>query len=91
LISIDDVRCDRQRQYGEFGNFNFGAVTAAMGMPYYVAQSVAGIYQQWRGASADGSGTPIFRWPFGDAIADARQMQSGRRYVQQGCSGGGKK
>ena len=78
------------RKYVAFGNFNFGAVTAAMGMPYYVAQNGAGIYQQWRGAAADGRGAPILKWPYGDATTDAQQIQRGRQYVLQGCNGGAK-
>lgn len=75
-------------QYEDFGNFNCGAVTAAMGMPYYVSQNAAGIYQQWKGAAADGTGTPILKWPYGDATTDAQQIQRGRQYVLQTCDAG---
>ena len=78
----------RGRQYEDFGNFNFGAVTFAMGMPYYIAQNGAGIYQQLRGAAGAGEGVPFLQFPYGDAISDARQIQLGRQYVQQGCAGG---
>ncbi|WP_116811997.1 RHS repeat-associated core domain-containing protein [Steroidobacter cummioxidans] len=72
-------------QYEDFGNFNFGAVTAAMGMPYYIAQNGAGIYQQRRGAADAGSGTPVVKWPYGDDRKDARQIQRGYQYVKNGC------
>lgn len=75
----------RGRQYEDFGNFNYGAVTAAMGIPSYVAQNAAGIYQQVSGASAAGQGTPILKWPYGDDTADAVQIERGRQYFNCGC------
>jgi hypothetical protein len=72
-------------QYEDFGNFNFGAVTAAMGVSGYGAQNGAGIYQQWRGASTAGSGTPFLRWPYGDDASDAVQIERGRQYFKCGC------
>lgn len=73
-------------QYEAFGNFNYGAVTAAMGMPYYIAQNGAGVYQQWKGAAGAGTGTPLVRWPYGDDARDAKQIQAGQAYAKCGCS-----
>ncbi|MHB9112969.1 MAG: RHS repeat-associated core domain-containing protein, partial [Thermoleophilia bacterium] len=72
-------------QYEDFGNFNFGAVTAAMGVSAYGAQNAAGIYQQWNGAAAAGSGIPFLRWPYGDDASDAVQIERGRQYFKCGC------
>ena len=72
-------------QYEDFGNFNFGAVTAAMGVSAYTAQNGAGIYQQWKGAAAAGSGTPLLRWPYGDDLKDAAEIERGRQYAKCRC------
>jgi RHS repeat-associated protein len=73
------------RQYEDFGNFNFGVNAAAFGFPYYVGQNGAGIYQQVAGAASAGEGTPLLRWPYGDARSDAAQIQAGYRYFICGC------
>jgi RHS repeat-associated protein len=73
------------REYENFGNFNFGAVTAAMGVPLYIAQNGAGIYQQWKGAADAGVGTPFLKWPYGDDIKDAVEIERGRQYAKCGC------
>jgi RHS repeat-associated protein len=73
------------RQYEDFGNFNYGAVTAAMGIPSYIAQNAAGIYQQTRGAASAAQGIPIFKWPYGDDVADAVQIERGRQYFKCRC------
>ena len=75
----------RGSQYEDFGNFNFGAVTAAMGVPGYIAQNGAGIYQQSRGAAAAGTGTPLLAWPYGDDPKDAAEIERGRQYARCGC------
>jgi hypothetical protein len=72
-------------QYEDFGNFNFGAVTEAMGVSAFSTFNGAGIYQQLRGASAAGSGIPFLRWPYGDDAADALQIELGRQYARCGC------
>jgi RHS repeat-associated protein len=72
-------------QYEDFGNFNFGAVTAAMGISSYLAQNGAGIYQQWKGASDAGIGTPLLSWPYGDDPRDAAEIERGRQYFKCKC------
>ena len=56
-----------------------------MGISAYGSQSAAGIYPQWRGAVAAGSGIPFLRWPFGDGAGDAVQIELGRQYFRCGC------
>ena len=79
----DYKRCGSQ--YEDFGNFNFGAVTAAMGVPGYIAQNGAGIYQQSRGAAAAGTGTPLLVWLYGDDPKDAAEIERGRQHARCGC------
>lgn len=71
-------------QYENFGNFNYGATAAAMGIPYYLAQNAAGIYQQLKGAAAAGRGTPVVGWPYGDDLKDAMQIKAGYDYFKGG-------
>ena len=75
----------RGGRYEDFGNFNYGAVTEAMGVSGYTTQNAAGIYQQLRGASAAGTGTPLLRYPYGDDLADAVQIERGRQYARCRC------
>ena len=81
----DYKRQGQGNTYEDFGNFNFGATAAAMGMPQYIAQNGAGIYQQLRGAAAAGQGKPFFEWPYGDDPADAKMIQSGYDYTNNNC------
>jgi RHS repeat-associated protein len=72
-------------EYEDFGNFNYGAVTAAMWMPSYIAQNGAGIYQKWRGERRASQGIPFLEWPYGDAQRDAEEIERGRQYYFCGC------
>jgi RHS repeat-associated protein len=81
----DYKRQGQGSQYEDFGNFNFGVTANAMGIPYYIAQNGAGIYQQTRGAAVAGQGTPVINWPYGDDPADAKQIQAGYDYFKCGC------
>ncbi|WP_431287584.1 polymorphic toxin type 44 domain-containing protein [Roseateles chitinivorans] len=73
------------RQYEDFGNFNYGAVTEAMMVSDFSSFNAAGIYQQLRGASGAGKGVPILVKPYGDDPADALQIELGRQYVRCNC------
>lgn len=72
-------------EYEAFGNFNYGAVTAALGMSSYLSQNGAGVYQQWRGDASVGSGIPFLQSPYGDQNRDADQIALGREYAKCGC------
>lgn len=73
------------KQYEDFGNFNYGAVTEAMGMSSYTAQNAAGMYQQKSGAAAAGAGVPLLKWPYGDDPKDAAEIERGRQYARCKC------
>lgn len=79
-----DYRTNQGQQYDAFGNFNYGAIAAQMGLPYYVAQNLAGYYQ----GEPTGQGTLLFVWPYGDDLAGALQIQAGYDYVADQCGCG---
>jgi RHS repeat-associated protein len=64
-------------QYDPYGNFNFGATSAALGVPYYLVQNGAGFVQ---GDPSTGSGALFFQWPYGDDAPGALQIQAGYNY-----------
>ena len=75
----------RGRKYEDFGNFNFGATAAAMGMPHYIAQNGAGIVQLIYPSAGAGKGFPFFRLPYGDDPSDAGEIQAGYNYYNCKC------
>jgi len=77
-----DYNTTRGPQYDAFGNFNFGAVAAAMGIPYYVAQNAAG----WIDESGKSQGILFLKWPFGDDSYGANLIEQGYEYVLNGCN-----
>ncbi len=82
-----DYRTNLGQKYDDFGNFNFGAISAEMGLPYYVTQNLAGYYQ----GNGPGNGVLLLSWPYGEDTAGALQIQAGYNYVanhsgQCGCS-----
>jgi len=79
-----DYRTNLGQQYDDFGNFNFGAISAEMGLPYYITQNLAGLYQ----GSSSRNGVPLLSWPYGDDLAGALQIQAGYDYVADHCGCG---
>ena len=71
--------------YDDYGNFNYGATAAAMGFPYYVVQNVAGLYN---GPGSPHDGTYFLKWPYGDDVRGAQQVQAGWDYVNNHCGCG---
>jgi hypothetical protein len=74
------------QQVVNFGNFDFGAVLAGLGLSYYQTQNVAGAYQLYLGTA--NQGVLVFQWPYGDSAADATLIQQGFNYgkaVQSNC------
>ena len=63
------------QQVVNFGNFDFGAVMAGLGLNYYEAQNAAGAYQVYLGTN--NQGIPLFKWPYGDSTQDAHQVGLG--------------
>ncbi len=77
---------DRQSPYEDFGNFNFGATAAALGIPENVALRGAG----WASTRSDPSrAAQLGHWwgppPYGDDPADQIQIKLGYDYYRQGC------
>ncbi|MFN7609956.1 MAG: polymorphic toxin type 44 domain-containing protein, partial [bacterium] len=75
-------------QYEDFGNFNFGATAAAMGLTLAQAQMGAGWAQRRAGTSAPEFGSPWGGPPYGDAPEDQRQIELGHRYYRCNCYSG---
>jgi len=77
----------RGKQYDDFGNFNYGAMSAAMGAPDQMILRGAG-WAQMRSGNYDPSfGTWWGGPPYGDDPADQTQIQNGINYYRQGCHG----
>jgi len=84
------------QQYVPFGNFNFGAVCAALGNTQAFCQSGAGlalIGRYWLLSLAanegigpypqyGGAGTPFLAYPFGDQPGDSSMIANGYYYYQ---------
>ncbi|RRD58588.1 hypothetical protein EII20_02565 [Comamonadaceae bacterium OH2545_COT-014] len=69
----------KAEDYENFGNFNFGVVAAAHGIPEEVAKGGAGAYQVY-------SGTSDIRWlsSYFDDPRDTAQIAAGYDYYQSG-------
>ncbi len=76
-------------QYENFGNFDFGAVGAALGIDLDTLLRGAGFAQQRAGTSKPGWGSWHGNAPFGDDPADQAQIVAGFAYyqaVKNGCN-----
>src|SRR5690606_25039633 len=72
-------------QYENFGNFRFGVVAAAMGVPEDVALRAAGYAQEQAGTSKDEWGNPIDTGgSYGDDPRDQQQIREGYEYYNSG-------
>jgi len=78
---------DAASPFEDFGNFNFGATAATLGIPEGVALRGAG----YAGQRAVGNSLPnsiriaLGHPPFGDDPADQIQIQLGHDYYRNGC------
>ena len=63
--------------YQDFGNFNYGATAAALGVTLDQALRFAGLAQILAGTSTPAWGNPLGQAPFGDDPADQAQIQAG--------------
>lgn len=73
------------RQYGDFGNFNYGATGSAFGFPDQVLLRMAGWAQQQAGTSKAEWGGPWGRAPYGDDPDDQEMIRRGIEYAQCKC------
>ncbi len=68
--------------YAPFGNFNYGATGAAMGIPNDILLRLAGMAQWMAGTSKDEWGNPIWSEPYGDDPADQAAILDGISYAE---------
>ena len=73
-------------KYERFGNFNYGATGAAMGIPSQVLLRAAGYYQPAK-AQEGYYGAFFGSPPYGDDPADQVWISQGIEYYQNNCSG----
>ncbi len=79
---------NKQGPYDDFGNFNYGATGAALGIPDQVLLRGAGLYKWTRdtlGGGADPDGSPLGPFPYGNAANKQNWVQKGIDYVKHGC------
>lgn len=72
--------------YESFGNFNYGATGAAMGIPDKVLFRAAGAASVMAGTSPINSGNPLGSAPYGDSPVDQAWIKQGIEY--QRCVAG---
>lgn len=70
------------RQYQDFGNFNFGAVGYAIGIPEDVLLRGAGWAQSRAGTTTSSWGNWWGNSPYGDDPMDQKAIQSGIDYAK---------
>lgn len=66
-----------QSPYESFGNFNYGATGAAMGIPDEVLLRAAGAASVIAGTSPQNSGNPLGSAPYGDSPVDQAWIKGG--------------
>ncbi len=71
--------------YQDFGNFNYGAVGSAWGIPQDLLLRGAGYAQTQAGTSTPEWGNWYQGPPYGDDPADQEQIMQGIQYYQNGC------
>jgi len=70
----------RRGDFKPFGNFNYGATGAAMGIPLDVLLRAAGVVQMVGGPYDPNNGYPWWLPPYGDQPWDQSVIKSGYRY-----------
>ena len=73
------------RKYEDFGNFNYGATGSAFGFSDSVVHRGAGWANQKADPTRKGLGSPLGKFPYGDAPNDQEQIGRGIKYCE--CSG----
>jgi RHS repeat-associated protein len=74
---------DKKSPYEDFGNFNYGATAAAMGIPLNIALRGAG----WKQPNPDPSWKHWYslQAPYGDDPRDQEQIRAGYQYYKSRC------
>lgn len=72
-------------RYEPFGNFNYGATGAAMGVPETMARRAAGGYGEYFGDYDPQNGHWWQDPPYGDHRSDQAQIRAGYQYYRCGC------
>ncbi len=84
IKTLNDLgQLDKKSPYEDFGNFNYGATAAAMGIPLNVALRAAG----WKQSNPEKEWGHWYslRPPYGDDPDDQPQIRAGYQYYENGC------
>jgi hypothetical protein len=82
--AIWDYKQIDPEKYQDFGNFHYGVVAAAMGIPEDVALRAAGVAQLFAGTSKIEYGLPGVSGAYGDDPKDQQQIGDGYAYYNSG-------
>jgi hypothetical protein len=80
-----DYKTQGQR-YDAFGNFNYGAVGAALGLPSYLLQTAGGALSTILRTNNQKYGKWYHPPLYGHAPAKSTAISAGIEYYQNGCS-----
>lgn len=79
---------EREQQFIDYGNWNFG-YTCGANYGSYFCQGAAGANRMWlaatKGQNPFGNGIPFLKPPYGDQNRDNQQIQNGARAQASGC------
>jgi len=75
----------QDRQYQDFGNFNYGVTGAALGVPDGILRRAAGWAQEQAGTGAPQYGHWWGGAPYGDDPADQDMINKGILFYKNGC------
>ena len=73
-------------EYQEFGNWHYGVIGTAMGIPDFVLQRMAGLAQIAAGTSRPEYGNPLGSPPYGDDPADQVHIDRGITWARENGS-----
>jgi hypothetical protein len=79
---------NKQGPYDNFGNFNYGATGAALGLPDQVIKRGAGAYKYVYDLvhdKPDPDGSPLGPYPYGNSQGKQDEVQAGIDYFKHGC------
>lgn len=69
--------------FENFGNFNYGATGAALGVPDEILYRAAGAKQSWDHRNDPPKRTDLLRFPYGDEHKDAEMIRRGIEYYRR--------
>jgi RHS repeat-associated protein len=76
-------------KYDAFGNFNFGATGAALGIPQSILLRGAGLAKFFNVHPLGKFGNPLGQWPYGNQREKQQAIEDGIRYFKNNCMHGG--